>query len=149
MGFMQLHRIIVGVDGSASSKKALDWAIGLGDSFGAEIVAVHAIGLLAHLAPGRVVPAASHREELEQALASWTAPLRQEARPHRVLMVDGEPATAILDVAAKEGAELIVVGSRGMGNSRAPLLGSTANHVVQMADRPVLVATGETGNDDG
>lgn len=144
---MQLRRIVVGVDGSAASGKALEWAVALAAGSGAEVIAVHAVGLLAHLGPDRLVPAASHREELEEALASWTAPLRQEGRPHRVLAADGEACIVILDVATKEGAEMIVVGSRGMGHAHAPLLGSTASHVVQMADRPVLVVPVERPED--
>jgi nucleotide-binding universal stress UspA family protein len=56
---------------------------------------------------------------------------------------DGSPVTALLAVAEDEGADLIVVGSRGLGGYPEQLLGSTSTQVAQHAPCPVaIVPTG-------
>ena len=68
MHAMTIERILVGVDGSGDSRRALGWAAELAGRLDAEVVAVHALGLLEHLEPGAdPVPSAPHREESEAA----------------------------------------------------------------------------------
>lgn len=149
MSAVHPRRIVVGVDGSEPSARALEWACAIADRFGSEIVAVHAIGLLAHLGPQRVVPAQAHRDELERAVADWTAPLARRRQPSRTLLVDGEASIVILDVAAAEDADLLVVGTRGLGQAPGRLLGSTAHRVAQQSDRPVLLVPSHGGSGRG
>jgi nucleotide-binding universal stress UspA family protein len=54
-------------------------------------------------------------------------------------VVRGEPGTAICDVAAEVGADLVVIGAHGKGVIRRVLLGSTSEYVVRHAPCPVLV----------
>lgn len=60
------------------------------------------------------------------------------ATEHRVEM--GEPGPTICDVAAEVGADLVVVGSHGLGWLQRVLLGSVSTHVLNHAPCPVLVA---------
>ena len=64
--------------------------------------------------------------------------VRTTCRVERALA--GHVAQAIIDAAAADGAELIVMGSRGLSDLRGLLLGSVTHNVIQLADRPVLVA---------
>ena len=52
---------------------------------------------------------------------------------------EGDAAAAILDVAEQEGADLVVMGSRGLGHLRGMLLGSVSHKVAQLAPCPVLL----------
>jgi nucleotide-binding universal stress UspA family protein len=52
----------------------------------------------------------------------------------------GHVANAIADVAAREGANLIVMGSRGLSDAQGVLLGSVTHKVMQIVDVPVLIA---------
>ncbi len=55
------------------------------------------------------------------------------------IVLTGEPASAILDAATQENADLILICTHGMGAARRFLLGSVTNRVVHHADIPVLI----------
>lgn len=133
------ERILVGVDGSAGSLRALRWAAELAGALGAEVVAVHAQGLLERLGD-EVVPSRSHREEIRRRFeAEWCAPLDRPGLRSRSVLRDGPPVAALLAAATEEAADLIVVGSRGVGGFPELLLGSTSTQVAQHAPCPVTI----------
>lgn len=136
-----IERIMIGVDGSEDSRAALDWAAGLARQLDAEIVAVHAVGLLEHLAPpDGPTPGAPHRDQVQHVFEErWCAPLDAAGVRSRRLTADGPPAMVLLRVAADEDVDLIVVGSRGVGGFPELQLGSTSAQLVQHAPVPVTV----------
>jgi nucleotide-binding universal stress UspA family protein len=137
---MQLERIVVGVDGSENSLVAVAWAAALARATGAEVVAVHALGLLDRLEPEHPVASQPHRDEIRERFeAEWCAPLDGPDLRCRRVVRDGSPVTALLAVADDEGADLIVVGSRGLGGYPEQLLGSTSTQVAQHAHCPVTI----------
>jgi len=128
------------MDGSSSSRRALEWAILLAGRLDAEIVVVHAVGLLTHLGSGGPVPSQSHREELQRAFETdWCAPLSGSGVAHRMRLVDGPPVPVLLGAAEEEQPDVIVLGTRGIGGFPGLLLGSTSLQVAEHADRPVLI----------
>lgn len=136
---MTLRCVVVGVDGSANARAALEWAITLARPDGARVVAVHALGLLDRL-HGQTVPTATHRAEITAAFTSeWCDLLDGAGLPHERLALDGPPADVLLAAARDHGADLVVVGVRGSGGRRERDLGSTSHRVVADAGRPVLV----------
>lgn len=139
---MPIERILIGVDGSDDSRRALEWAVELAGPLGAEVVAVHALGLLEQLEPdGEPVPTASHRAEIVRVFEQeWCAPLDSAAGVcSRRLVEDGPPAMVLLRVAEQDDVDLVVVGSRGIGGFDELLLGSTSTQVMQHAPVPVTV----------
>ena len=131
--------IVVGVDGSSPALQALRWAIGLGDSLGLAIVAVHAVGPLDR-GHDPDASARSWRRSLSDLVErTWCAPLAGAGIPHRVDVREGDAVSVLLTAAATEHAALVVVGSRGMGTDPARALGSTSLQVLQAAQVPVLV----------
>jgi nucleotide-binding universal stress UspA family protein len=136
---MHQHRIVVGVDGSPEAREALRWASRLASDRGAEVVAVHALGLLEPVA-GELVPGHAHRGEVERRLAQdWCGGLGGSGRPFRTVVREGAAVDVLVDVAREEEADLLVVGSRGVGEAPALALGSTSLHVLQRSPVPVLV----------
>ncbi|GMU77709.1 MAG: hypothetical protein AMXMBFR46_05070 [Acidimicrobiia bacterium] len=136
---MRLRCIAVGVDGSANAGRALAWALALAEPVGARVVAVHALGLLDRL-DGARVPTEAHRAEIEaQFRTGWCAPLDDSPVEDERIALDGPPADVIVAVARDAGADVIVVGERGLGGGRHGDLGSTSHRVLAIADRPVLV----------
>lgn len=136
-------RIVVGVDGSAGSARAVAWAAALARATGAEVVAVHALGLLTRVGGG-VEPSQPHRQELAERLAGeWCAPLVAAAVAHRAVVADGNPVTALLAEAERQGADLVVVGRRGSGALPGLELGSTSRELVEHAPVAVAVVPGD------
>lgn len=137
---MKLERIIVGVDGSANGHAAAEYAAGLAAIAGAEVVAVHAAGLLDQLDDGESVPTEAHRAEIVDRFERvWCAPLDDAGVSSRRYVRDGTPVTVLLAVAEEEDADLVVVGSRGVGANPDLLLGSTSTYVAQHSTRPVVI----------
>jgi nucleotide-binding universal stress UspA family protein len=136
---MERAHIVVGVDGSATSRAAVQWAICLGAALGAEVVAVHALGLLESW-HDRDASARSWRRILRDLVErTWCAPLAQAPGAHRVEIRDGHPVDVLLAAADREHADLLVVGSRGVGGRPELALGSTSLRLLQAARVPVLV----------
>lgn len=136
-----VQTILVGVDGSANSLDAVRWTARLASALGAEVVAVHALGLLDQLEPGGPqVPTQPHRDEIAAKVqGDWSAPLDEAGVTHRCLLHDGNPVDVMLDAVDELGADLVVLGSRGIGGSPALLLGSTSTQVAQHAPCPVTI----------
>ena len=136
----KLDRLVVGVDGSGYSKRALDWAIMVARPFDAEIVAVHAVGLLTRLNGGPPVPSQDHLQQLRDTFEDqWCRPLTTSGLDHRKLCIDGPPVPVLLDVAEQNEADLLVVGSRGSGGFAGLLLGSTSHQLAEHASCPVAI----------
>ncbi len=137
---MKLERILVAVDGSPPSARAVAWSAGLSQVTGAEVIAVHALGLLEQDPEGNLVPAQPHRHEIQERFESiWCEPLRTAGVSHRFLLRDGEPVSVVLAVATDEAVDLVVLGSRGLGGCPDLLLGSTSTQVAQRAIVPVTI----------
>lgn len=145
---MKLQRIVVGVDGSTNSMAAVEWATGAAEITGAEVVAVHAFGLLEHLHGPEPVSAQTRRAEIRNRFETdWCAPLNRTGVPCRRQLRDGSPVEVLLATAEEEDADLVVLGSRGLGGNPDLLLGSTSTQVAQNATRPVTIVPnhGEAG----
>jgi nucleotide-binding universal stress UspA family protein len=133
-----LETILVGVDGSGHAARALAHAGDLAERTGARIVAVHA----AHgaVADPSVQPLATRRRSLPDLLEDWCTPLHVRGLDdHESVVAEGDPRTALLDVAEERGADLIVIGSRGLGPVSKLVLGSVASSLINHSHIPVTV----------
>jgi nucleotide-binding universal stress UspA family protein len=135
--------IVVGVDGSGHSRKALERAV-------AEAAAHHAplTVLVIHQAVRDVYGSASHYPED----AANTAKAREAAQAETdqvVAALDAKPASVTVTgvhglpadelVKASQDADMVVVGRRGMGGFAVLLMGSVSSQVAQHAACPVLI----------
>ena len=134
------RRVIVGVDGSDSSQRALAWALEEARRREAPLTVVHAWsppyvgGLVAPAFDADTYERAGHAVVDTVLSATDTAGL---AFPLERRVVCGPAGPTILDVAAD--ASLIVVGARGRGGFKGLLLGSVSHHVTHHATCPVVV----------
>lgn len=135
-------RIAIGTDSSECAREACDWVITHLGKQAPEVILVFVAP--AELYPGTFLPDdyPVKRELEQQAHAALDA-----AREHfegvastvETELVFGDAAEKLLEVAAEKNADLIVVGSRGMGSMKRLLLGSVAGKIASHADRPVLI----------
>jgi nucleotide-binding universal stress UspA family protein len=132
--------IVVGVDGSANAVSAMRVASTLALGTGAEVVAVHAVGLLTTIGD-RKLPSSEHRDEIAEHLRTdWCSVLSEALGDRwRPRMLDGNPAEVLLHVADQEQASFIVVGARGVGGHPDLMLGSTSHQVIHHASCPAVV----------
>ncbi|HEX2144279.1 MAG TPA: universal stress protein [Glycomyces sp.] len=135
------ERIVVGVDGSAASDKALAWAVKQAARTGAKLEAVQAWEVPAMYGTGMMVlPGGEEfdkaaRRSLEGSVGRALGGRRDVEVEHHT--VAGHPAKALIDMA--EGADLLVVGSRGHGGFVGALVGSVSHYCVSHAQCPVVV----------
>jgi nucleotide-binding universal stress UspA family protein len=143
-------RIVVGVDGSPTSRAALRWAVRQAKLTDGTVDAVIAWEIPMVLqsygwAPIYVEEAGDFkgnaRKTLDTVISEEVGPA--DSQRVRSLVVNGHPAQALIDAA--DGADLLVVGSRGHGSFAEALLGSVSQHCAHHAPCPVLVVRGEPG----
>lgn len=140
-------QIVVGMDGSARSMAALEWAVAEARVRGCGVKIVMAwqhpqaygaadvwgLGTDPSLDAAEVLASAADAEA--ERLAEQAAPARDV--PMTWETVEGHPAEVLVGISGN--ADLLVVGSRGHGGFVGMLLGSVSQHVVAHAKCPVLV----------
>ena len=138
-----MSRIVVGVDASECSRAALAWALEEARLRRAGVVAVHAWTVptvsttheALHLIDIDFAPFREAAQELlEAAIAEVAAGTDVELT---TLVTEGPPAPALM--AAARDADLLVVGSRGLGGFKELLLGSVSHQVAHHAPCPVVI----------
>jgi nucleotide-binding universal stress UspA family protein len=137
-----LRLLMVGVDGSDGSRRALEWAAGLATATGAKVLAVHVLTYSREFIHD-VMPETVHtwRRELESELRTrWVEPLVAASVDHWAAVVEGEsPAEALLDIADREHADMLIVGANGHGGLSGRVLGGISYRVAHRARQPVVV----------
>jgi nucleotide-binding universal stress UspA family protein len=138
-------KIVVGVDGSDPSRRAVEWCAAHAAALDAEVIVVHAIDSPVIVAPkAAMVPvpqfSPQNHEELEKiATEDWSVPLAKASVPFRVVLRDSDPELGIMQVARTEKADLVVTGRRGRGGFAELLLGSTSNALSHHLGIPLLI----------
>ena len=135
-----MKRIVVGMDGSASARDALQWAAALARSTGAEIVAVNAhVPMQSEMRPGYLERL---RDERAQELEQWCAQTLDDVDSSLVVK-DGDPRDVLPAALEELDGDLLVVASRGEG-SRGPgflSVGSVVEFLAHHLERPLAVIT--------
>jgi nucleotide-binding universal stress UspA family protein len=143
--------IVVGVDGSEGSRKALAWAVAEAKLRNTQLRVVSAWELpTVYAAPGFVPPVDFDPEAYEKAASRIVdSALEEQQSATQDIEIDrvvtnGHAAHVLVDASAD--AELLVVGSRGRGGFAGMLLGSVSQHCVQHAHCPVVVIRNDKGS---
>jgi nucleotide-binding universal stress UspA family protein len=152
---MDIKKILVGTDFSAEADTAVEQAMNLARHCGAEIVLVHATTMPAVDLPeqyqairdkpdARLEEAYKHEHDrLGQIRERWDG----QGVDISLLMINDLPAEALQEAAEQTGADLVVVGTRGLTGIKRVLLGSVAEKVTRTVETNVFVArAGATGS---
>jgi nucleotide-binding universal stress UspA family protein len=144
------QRIVVGVDGSPSSREALRWAVRQAGLTGASVEAIAAwraptlVGMAAPFTESEVGGGDDVRIKVatENILRTVIAEVAGSSAGVAVKAEVGEGSAAQLLLDAAKGASLVVVGSRGHGGLTGTLLGSVGQTLAQHSPCPVLIIRG-------
>ena len=142
----KIKLVVLATDLTSASEIATDQAIDLAASIGCRLLIVNVIGpnesgVIGSAAPySSVVRADQQRASRECPLLGIVNRARAKGVVASFLLWTGEPGQSIVAAAHAEGADLIVVGTRGLDSAGRFLLGSVSDYVVYHSSCPVLVA---------
>lgn len=138
-----MSKLLVAVDGSECSTRAVKWAIEAARASGAE---VHAVTVQPAFASGDIrrfvtseMIEGYQREEGEKALASARRALDEAGVAWHPHILVGHIAESLCDFAQRQGCAQIVMGTRGLGGVSGLILGSVASQVIHAAPVPVTL----------
>lgn len=129
-------KIVVGTDGSDTASAAVAHASAFAKAQGAELIVVHAYP------PPRADAGPPFGAQPVPVIDIGRGILRDVEKKYpgvRTVMLEGDAADVICDVAESEGADLVIVGNKGMTGAKRFLLGSVPNRVSHHAPTSVLI----------
>jgi nucleotide-binding universal stress UspA family protein len=133
-----VHRIVVGADGSHSADAAIAWCGDVAHASGAEVIAVAIEEPLLEWTPS--TSPQNWRRDAERQVARSTAALTERGIPVDVVARSGlHPADGLLEVAAERQADLLVIGTRGMGGFPDLRVGGVTMKVVHRSGLPLVL----------
>jgi len=139
-----VRTVVAATDFSSTAARALQQAAELAHERGARLVLVHVTGLqpfsLGGPRPAALPPdfESAVREAAQKRLDAAAAEVPVEGLEMETVLENGTPSERLVEVAEREHADLVVLGTRGLSGLRHLLLGSTASAVVRGAPCPVL-----------
>ena len=152
---MLFKKILVAYDGSEQAKHAIDYAADIANSLGGTLLVLTVVPKVTlPVFPDEGFGSAplttaqdfgiyqdkmhemyqKSQEDIMKDIATHFPKLKTEA-----ILLEGRPSSTIVEQAEKNGTDLIVMGSRGLGGISGWILGSTSRRVVESCTKPVLV----------
>lgn len=135
------RKILVPLDGSQKSIRAMDKAIILASQFDSVIIMISVIPIV-RFGDARLTKKLKNDYKLEA--NKFLEKGKNLCHKHNIVfqsrIIDGEPGTAIVRYAHSKKVDLIVMGSSGKGAVKEIILGSVSNHVLHRSKIPVLIS---------
>lgn len=145
MSRIPYRKILIPIDGSAHSVKAVSHGRLLAECFNAEVGLLFVLGIFQELQPFTQMSVNyisekfyDEAQEYGQKVLDDTAALLPSVAVTTFLEI-GSPAEVITEFSKANGYDLIVIGSRGLGLIKGVVMGSVSSHVVHNAPCPVMV----------
>ncbi len=132
-----IKKILVPIDGSDHSRKALQYASDIASKYKAIVYLLHVV------APLPSIPYEDIVEEMRESQERFAKKILGEAvrkikkkgiTNFQSTMLHGDPARGIVDFAKRNDIDMILMGSRGAGGLQSLLLGSVSHRVCHLAD---------------
>ncbi|RDI96050.1 universal stress protein [Meiothermus sp. QL-1] len=132
--------ILLAFDGSTHAQKAATLAADLARRYGARLLVLHAFDPVPdYLGEPFLQQAIARRTEAAERVAAEARVLLEGLSDLEIEILEGPPAEAILRAAEVRQPDLIVMGTRGLGQLKGLLLGSQSQKVLAHAPCPVLL----------
>lgn len=143
-----MKSILIATDGSPAATEALAVGLELAKDEGAAVTLFHAVPpdeiIVTRVPPPSMVGRRELSVAADDVLADAAAMAQELGVPHTRVVADGYPVPEILAAADTADADMIVVGSRGLGVLTGAVLGSVSQSVLKRSTRPVLVVRART-----
>jgi universal stress protein A len=141
---MIVQHVLVPIDFSATSDRALAYAIALAQQLQARLTLLHVLDLtpvtMEDMTAGMTATLLDDLETDAQHLLQASRERVQDAGLQgECLLVQGTPTQTIVDTAGEQGVDLVIMGTHGRTGLAHVFLGSVAEHVVRQGPCPVLV----------
>ena len=131
------------VDGSDNSYRALDAALLFSQKLGSNITVVHVMEQvpITHIGSEKHINEflEAYKKENQEILSKCSQIAAQKALTINTYLLEGNPASAILDFSKKEKFDLLIMGRRGLGKFKELILGSISNKIVHHYPSAVLL----------
>ncbi len=138
-----IKSVLVAVDGSEHSNKAVRYACAIGPPLGAEVVLLHVVPMVVSATPYHDTvsdqPFLSLQKVGEDILERAKRLANQCGCEVMDMISHGDPAARIIDIAAERGVSLIIIGSRGVSGIKRLFTGSISDKVSKSASCPVMI----------
>lgn len=131
------------VDGSENSHKALEAALFLSEKLDANVTAIHVMEEVPvlHIESEKLLRELldAYKKENQLILSKCSEIAREKGLNIDTRLLEGNPGPTILAFCEKEKYDIIVMGSRGMGNFKELVLGSVSSKVLHHSTCPVMI----------
>jgi len=135
--------ILVPIDGSDNSYRALDAALLLSEKLGSNITVIHVMEEvpITHIGSEKMLNELleAYKKENQDILLKCSEIANQKGLTIKTFLLQGNPASAILDYMKKEKFDLVIMGSRGLGKFKELILGSVSSKIVHHSPCAVLL----------
>jgi predicted unusual protein kinase regulating ubiquinone biosynthesis (AarF/ABC1/UbiB family)/nucleotide-binding universal stress UspA family protein len=139
-----VHRVMVGTDRSETATRAVAWAASFAERFGAELHVVQVI-VPEHAADTEHGAAeATRARSAADELQVYTTQLAGE-RGHAHVVIDDDPAMAIVRSSEDQAVDVLIVGNAGMAGRKEFLLGNVPNRISHNARCTVIIVNTTNG----
>jgi len=128
MSGREIKHIVAALDGSSNANEILDESISLAKIFDAKITGIYVLGIQPTLTDGHIDPSVG--QKAEKIMLSLKEHCEKKGTQFEFKIPYGKPSSEIAKFAEKEKADLIVVGSKGIGGFKGKVLGSVANSIL-------------------
>jgi len=136
-------KILVAVDGSEVSYGALDAALFLSEKLGSKITAIHVMENVptVYIESQKVLDELleARKNESQKILDECSLIATKKGITLTTNLLEGNPASTILEFSQSEKYDVIIIGSRGMGKFKELILGSVSSKVIHHSSCPILL----------
>ena len=136
-------KILVPVDGSDNSYKALEAALVLSEKLGSNISVVNVMEQvpITHIESEKLLSELleAYKKENQEILSKCSDIARQKGITIKAVLLQGNPAPVILDYSKKENFDLVIMGSRGVGKFKELILGSVSSKIVHHSPCAIMI----------
>ena len=145
-----LEKILLATDGSASSRKALEFAVEMASRYEAQVYILHVIStmeiplnILEYISAEEIEdsPASVYLEKIGSKIIQQSEKECKTTGCENVhtIVLRGNPADTIIEFAKEKGIDVIILGSRGFRGIKGRLIGSVSRKVIHAADCTCII----------